>query len=851
MSFQDDDILKIWEGIFSNDDYRLKIADLAANYLEKKSIYVPYPDIDAYNPDFATYILEKPDRCIRLGEKVIRQKLPPTWNPEDNINLRVEKLPRDAHVEIRNLRSTHLGRLVALDGLVRKATVPKLKMTHAHYKCAKCDADIWVPQKGMYAKEPLMCTNDACNRGALKFNLDQETSIYSDTQKIEIQENPEGLRGGAQPERIMGYIEDDISGKITPGNRVTLNGIIRPVEKDRDKSIIFDVFVDIVSVEYTQEEYDEIEITEEDEKEILAMSKDPEFFDKLIKSIAPTIFGMKEVKQAVALQLFGGTRKKMDDDSIIRGDIHILLCGDPGVAKSQILSYMSRLAPRGIYASGKSASAAGLCVGADTYIVKESGELETIGDMVNSRMTAPEEYRPGIWRQAVTDLTIQSIGDLGSVRYLPVSYVWRIDTPKALFKITVGGSVLTLTPETKLQAMKGASFDWVCAKDLAVGDMVSTVRDNMRLLPISEIEYITDDLPDHVYDLTVEPSHAFVGNGFVIHNTAAAVKDDFGDGKWTLEAGALVLADKGLACIDELDKMTPQDRSSLHEAMESQKISIAKAGISATLQSRCSLLAAANPISGRFEAGEKIVGQIDLPPALMSRFDLIFALTDKPDTDYDTRLSGHILGMHERGQVKNLMDREVEGIDKEEILKRTEDIAPIYNMDIIRKYVSYAKQNCFPVMSKTAENMIQNEYLYIRNLGAVEQQVTITPRQLEAYIRLSEASAKSRLSPIVDERDATIAIQLVKFYLDKVAKTENDTYDVDMFGNEFTRKDRQRKKRTMDDIMMELDEFEDGMSEKELASKHPDISEDELHAILNRLSDNGQIYNAKGKWKVA
>ncbi len=855
-AYQDEDILKFWEEILSNDTYRLKIAEVQDNYRERKSLFVQYADIDVYNPDFASYILEKPDRCIRLGEAAVKKKMPASWDPANTINLRVEKLPRDAHVEIRNLRASHLGRLVAVDGLVRKATIPKPKMINAHYICARCGADIWVPQKGMYAKEPVMCINDACNKAALRFNLEQETSVFSDTQKIEIQENPEGLRGGAQPERITGFIEDDISGKITPGNRVTLNGILRPSEKaDRDKSTIFDVFIDILSVEYTQEEYDEVEITEEDEKKILEMSNDPEFFNKLTQSIAPTIFGMNEIKQAVALQLFGGTQKQLDDGTVQRGDIHILMVGDPGVAKSQILSYMSRLSPRGIYASGKSASAAGLCVSRDTYILKESGETEMIGDFVDARMDSPEEYRPGIWRQAIDPVSIQSIGDLGSVRYLPVTYVWKIKTPEKLYRITVGGSSLMMTPETKIQAMKGPIFDWVEAKDLALGDLVSTVRDNMRLLPITEIEVLVDDMPEYVYDLTIEPSHAFIGNGFVIHNTAAAVKDDFGDGRWTLEAGALVLADKGLACIDELDKMTAQDRSSLHEAMESQKISVAKAGITATLQSRCSLLAAANPKMGRFDPTEKIVGQIDLPPALMSRFDLIFTLYDKPDTENDTRLSKHVLNSQRRGEVRNSKYENIKGVDKEKILEDTNNLEPIYSQEIIRKYVSYAKQNCFPIMSDTAFKMIQDEYLNIRTLGNAENQVTITARQLEAYVRLSEASAKSRLSPIVDDRDATIAINLVRFYLEKVAKS-GDSYDVDMFGNDFSKKDRDKRK-ALEEIRKEIledirmDPYGTGMTVEQICLNHPDLTSSQVKSMINVLAQSNDIYEYEdGKWKA-
>ena len=846
-TFQDNEILAIWNEIFSADKYSLRIAEIQANYPLDRSIEVPYADIDMANSDFAMYLFEQPDRCLRIGRKAIRNLLPPTWEPSNEINLRINKLPDDAHVEIRDLRSKHLGRFVAINGLVRKATVPKLKMTKAHFKCAKCEADIWQDQKGMFSTDPLMCPNEGCNKTTPRFILQEETSIYSDTQKIEIQESPEGLRGGAQPERITAFIEDDISGRVYPGNKVTLNGIIRPVEKnDRDRSLIFDVFIDVISIDFSQTEYDEIKITEEDEQEILKESKNPMFFDNLVASIAPTIYGLEEEKTGLALQLFGGCPKEMDDGTKIRGDIHILMVGDPGVAKSQLISYMSNLAPRGIYASGKSASAAGLCVGGDSILINDRGESETIGEFVEARMTDPEEYRPGIWRQAVDGGKTQSISELGSVRYLPITYVWKIKTPEKTFKITAGDSSILLTPETKLQAMQESRFDWVEAKDLRVGDMVSTVKKNMRLQMITEIEVLTEGLPDYVYDLTIEPSHAFIASGFVVHNTAAAVKDDFGDGRWTLEAGALVLADKGLACIDELDKMSEQDKSSLHQAMEQQKISVAKAGITAELQARCSLVAAANPKVGRFNREEKIITQIDLPPPLMSRFDLIFPLFDKPEIERDRALTNHILNTHMRGQAITLkkMGSDMEGLD--EILNKTDDISPVYDSEFIRKYVSYSKRECHPILSETAWTMISNDYLNIRRMGDGEDSpVPITARQLEAYVRLSEASAKTRLSKYVEEIDAARAIKLINSYLKKIASTADGKYDFDMVENKFDHKEMRNIKFINDSVRNALIEAgPTGLTIDEIHDKIPDIQKSTISNVVDRFYKGNQIIEA-------
>ena len=850
-TFQDNEILAIWNEIFSDDKYSLRIAEIQANYPQDRSLYVAYDDIDSANTDFAMYLFDNPDRCLRLGRKAVKNLLPPTWEPANEINLRINELPPDARVEVRDLRSKHLGRLIAINGLVRKATIPKLKMTRAHFKCAKCDADLWEDQKGMFLTEPLMCTNEGCNKGSLRFILQEESSVYSDKQKIEIQESPEGLRGGAQPERISAYITDDIAGSVQAGNKVTLNGIVRPVEKsERDKSLVFDVFIDVLSIDRSEIEYEEIEITDEDEKKILEASKDPEFFTNLVRSIAPTIYGMEEVKTGLALQLFGGNPIEMDDGTTVRGDFHILMVGDPGVAKSQLISYMSRLAPRGVYASGRSATAAGLCVGGDSVLIDDQGQSETIGQFVEARMTEPEEYRSGIWRQAIDGPKIQSISDLGSVRYLPITYVWKIKTPEKVYKISAGGMSIIITPETKLQAMQGSRFDWIEAKDLRIGDMVSIVTKNMRMQMITEIEILTDDLPEYVYDLTIEPSHAFIASGFVVHNTAAAVKDDFGDGRWTLEAGALVLADKGLACIDELDKMTEQDRSSMHEAMESQTVTVVKAGINAKLQSRCSIVAAANPKYSRFVRDEKIAKQINLPTSLLSRFDLVFPLFDRPEIQRDRELTDYIISTHLRGQARTLKKKNSDRKEVDEILETTKKIAPVYSIDFIRKYVSYAKRNCTPLFTKEAITIINNDYLNIRRQGdGADAAVPITPRQLEAYIRLSEASARSRLSPTIEDVDAIRASTLIKHYLDEMFKADDGTYDMDKQGD-FSNTERKEIKEHQKLIkQMVMEESPSGVTVDEIHAKYPDITKDSIEKILKTLNNANEVYENNKRWR--
>ncbi len=688
VNFQDNEIQAAWSDVFSKDNYRIMISDIADNYPQKKSVTVDYADVNAYNVDFAMYVLDNPDKCMDIARKTVMSLVPNINRPGDAINVRLFNLPRDAKVDIRNLRADHLGKLLAVEGLARKVTTVKPRMTHALFRCDRCHSEMWMEQPGMILREPLMCSNPdgSCNKGATRFTLDDKASIYTDTQKIEIQESPEGLRGGAQPERLTGYVEDDIAGEVTAGNRITLNGILRSAEKsDRDKSTVFDTFLDVVSVEFEQHEYDEIQITEEDEERILEMAADPNLYDNIIRSISPSLFGLEEIKGAIALQLFGGCHKEMDDGTVMRGDMHILLIGDPGVAKSQLLRYMSRLAPRGIYASGKSASAAGL--------------------------------------------------------------------------------------------------------------------------------------------------------------TAAAVRDDFGDGRWTLEAGALVLADKGLACIDELDKMTDQDRSSLHEAMESQRISVAKAGITATLQCRCSMLAAANPKYGRFEEDTSIADQIDLPPALMSRFDMIFVLTDKPEKKKDTAISEHILSAHQRGQARMIPEgTEIKGVDIKGIMERTSGIKPVYDVEILRKYVAFSKR-LFPVMTDEAAKIIETSYLRIRQMGNGGNSVPITARQLEAFVRLSEASARMRLSDKVTDVDANRAVDLVEFYLRRIAGNEDGGFDIDKIASGISSKDRNRLDVVRDLLFQYGDE---GLSIDELIQhgSSQGLSETDVTRAVKTLSDGGEIYRS-------
>ena len=661
--------------------YSLELHRLRDMYPDERSLEIEFKDIDMFDSDMAIYVMEHPDIALEQARIAAIEYLGPQM-VGTNINVRIIQMPHDSRVAIREVRSKHLNTLISIEGLVRKATEVHPKMTTAYFECRRCGHSMTIRQDGLILKEPTLC--EGCNKNTV-FDLSEKLSTYSDTQKIEIQESPEGLRGGAQPEKIIGYIEDDLAGCIMPGDRIVLNGIIRSLPKTgREKTTVFEKYFEVISMDYEQKEYDEISITPEDIEQIKELGSHENIMDEIVGSIAPSIYGLNMEKQAIALQLFGGTRKEMDDGSTIRGDIHILLIGDPGVAKSQILRYMSQLAPRGIFASGKSATGAGL--------------------------------------------------------------------------------------------------------------------------------------------------------------TAAAVKDDFGDGRWTLEAGALVLADKGLACIDELDKMGENDRAGLHEAMEAQRISVAKAGITATLQCRCSMLAAANPKLSRFDldAGS-VAEQINLPPSLLSRFDLIFALTDIPNRDLDSNIGRHILNSHLRGQARKVVREK--GDEVQDILDSTNKIAPVYSIEFLRKYVAYAK-NIVPILTPEAMDLIHNNYVNIRaKAEGGKKSIPITARQIEAYVRLTEASARARLSDKAEKEDAERAISIVKYYIEKICGT-TDGIDVDVINGISKNK---RDMYTMIQNAITLHDTGDGAHREDILNECEGNGWD-ARVIISKLEwlvNKGQIYMPK------
>jgi len=684
------DLVAKWEE-FLRSRYWDDLLELADSYPDERSLVVNFPDLDRYDPEFAEELLERPEQVLEAAQAALLQLDLPMDVYMDRAHVRIAQLPR--HYKTRELRSDHIGKLIAIEGLVRTATEVRPKIVSAAFQCQRCGFTFFKEQAGnKFDDQNLKCQNQACDRGG-PFKLILAQSKFVDAQKIRVQESPEDLRGGEQPQTLDVELEDDLAGQIFPGDRVIVNGILKSYQRSspqQGKSTYFDLFHKGIYVEMKEQEFEEIEISPEDEKLILEMSRDPDIYEHVTRSIAPSIFGYDDVKEALGLQLVSGFEKHLPDGARIRGDIHILLVGDPGIAKSQLLRYMTKISPRGIYTSGKSSTSAGL--------------------------------------------------------------------------------------------------------------------------------------------------------------TATAVKDELGDGRWTIEAGALVLADKGIAAVDEMDKMDNEDKSALHEAMEQQTISVAKAGVMATLKSRCSLLAAANPKLGRFDKYEPIAPQINLTPALMSRFDLIFVLTDDPDTKRDSAIAEHILKSNFAGELSTQVSWNPK-ISQEDIDNAMTVIKPVIDPELLRKYVAYARKNIFPTLTDEAKEHFLRYYVGLRSQGQDSNKpVPVTARQLEALIRLGEASARLRLSDKVTLEDAKRVVKILESCLRKVGvDPETGFLDADIIASGTTKSTRDRTKSVMD-IIRDISKENRGPAPKEDVldrAEEQGIERAKAEEIIDRMRRDGDVFEPR------
>jgi replicative DNA helicase Mcm len=373
-----------------------------------------------------------------------------------------------------------------------------------------------------------------------------------------------------------------------------------------------------------------------------------------------------------------------------------------------------------------------------------------------------------------------------------------------------------------------------------------------------KIVSIEKTAPDsrYVYDLQVDNLHNFIANGLIAHNTrfvqqaaeiapksiyvsgktvsgvgltVSAEKDELGEGGWTLKAGALVLASGGLAGIDEFDKIDDEDRAALHEVMESQRVSIAKAGIVAQFSAKCAIIAAANPKYGRFDQNKNLAEQFEVPPTLLSRFDLIFPIVDVLDPEKDAKLAQHILETH-MGKFTE-QDSSVVLVDR----------------DFLRKYVAYARRNCSPKLSESAMEKIRDFYVEMRRMGKDVGSVTITPRYLEGLVRLAEANAKVRLSPIVEGKDAEVSINLMRYVMRQIMTDKaTGVFDVDTVATGKPKSEREKLQKfdVIMDIIREMLKMNDSADIEEVIKEAEGAGVDESSArkIIAELLRKGDIY---------
>jgi replicative DNA helicase Mcm len=654
---------------FKKEKYRQRIAQMALS--GKESITVEFEDLFAFDQGLAERLLEKPEDYLNHANNAAREQLQIEDSAYaeklDKVTVRITQL--FTKEPLRKLGSKNIGKLVMVEAIVVRATPVRPMVMQAAFKCKRCGNLTHVDQTGPFLRAPFECSDSSCRQKG-PFEFVQEESTFVDSQDLRLQEKPEDLPPGQLPRTLaVKLMGSEIVDVARPGDHVSVVGIVRAFAPSRPgigKLRTFILQLDANSIEVLGKEPETSPPSPEEEKKILELAKDPWVHRKIINSIAPSIYGYEHIKEAIMYLLFGGVSKNLPDITI-RGEMNALLIGDPGTAKSQLLQYVSRIAPRGLYTSGRGTTAAGL--------------------------------------------------------------------------------------------------------------------------------------------------------------TAAVIREK--GGGMSLEAGALVLADKGVACIDEMDKMRPEDRVAIHEAMEQHTVSVAKGGIVATLNARTAILAAANPTLGRYEPARTVAENISLPVTILSRFDLIFVLRDVPNKEADGKMSEHILEIHRRG---------------------TSPVEPPIQPELMRKYISYAKA-IKPVLTDEALKRLSAFYLAMRSASETEgSPVAITARQLESLVRLAEARARVALRKEVTAEDAEAAIAIMKKSLEEVGidlSSYKMDIDIIMTGKPKSMRDR------LHIILSELArmEKETGFVEKmvfldELESRHH-IPRQEAERMINQLLREGTIYEPR------
>jgi replicative DNA helicase Mcm len=646
--------------LFLNESYGRELYKAAE---EERSLVVDFHKLDRF-PELSQLLLEKPEYFMEVARSAVDGiDLPAP------VKVRFSNLPEINAVSVRDLRSKHIGKFICVEGVIRRASEIRPEIVAVGWKCHECGNITTTPVSGTFVSRPFKCGNIVDGKPCDSKAFAEEKKVMIDARWATIEE-PFELTEGEKPSQVNVWLSEDLVSpdgrRMTdPGNRLKLLGILREVPKGKIGSVKLDFYLDANHVEPTETTWERLKISDKEEEQIKEFARDPNIYDKLVDSMAPSLYGLRHIKEAIILQLFGGVPRTLPDGTHFRGDIHILIIGDPSSGKSQLLKLVPEIVPRGRYVSGKGVTGAGL--------------------------------------------------------------------------------------------------------------------------------------------------------------TATVTKDEQFMGGWVLEAGALVLTNKGLLSIDEFEKMTQEDQVAMHEALEQGSISIAKASIVATLPAKTSVLAGGNPKFSRFDPMRSISEQIDIPPTLLSRFDLKFTLRDVPDGKVDKKIVDHVLkSRHEAETIKP-------------------SIAP----DMVRKYVAYAKERYSPQMTPEVSRLLRNFYVKTRSRAEGGGPVPITLRQFEALLRLAEASAKIRLSNEITKDDANRAIRLMKDSLKDLGyDTETGEIDVDKSEGGTSFSERSKITRILNMIDQLSGESKDIVplgKLRDMAAKDG-IDSAEVDEIIDRLKREGVLF---------
>lgn len=970
-----------------------------------KVIFLDFKQLTEFSNTLSDEILTNPEETLSIIELAVEES-----GLVNNVRVRLYNLPETQEIKIRNIRSRHLDEMIVIEGIIRQASDVRPQVVNAKFECPSCGTIIGVLQIDKKFREPSRCS---CGRRG-GFKLISKEMV--DTQRLVVEESPEALSGGEQPKRINVFVKEDLvepqmEEKTTPGARVKVIGILKEVPvplATGGLSTRFELAVEVNNLIPLEETFEELDIGEEDERQILELSQDPKIFEKLSKSITPSVWGYEEIKRSLVLQLFSGVQKNRSNGEKSRGDIHILLIGDPGVAKSVTLGFMANISPKGRYVVGKSASGAGLtatvvrdeylkgwsleagamvlsnkglvcidelekmdpqdrsamheameqqsvtiskanvqaCYSEDTEVLTEEGwknykevkklkiaqydpEDKTIqflphkglyeynykGKMYNFKnnrndilvtpnhtMLIREPKKKKYEKINAEDIKYSRIKVVNSGKYkgsekkyftLPgTKHAQNRKHPKYTHQhkdkkipmnlwleflgycITEGG--IETIPTVGIVQKKGKECEKIkkCLRKLtkilgcSLSEIDSGKYERFKIIQKQLYDFLKDlGLKSHNKTLSINLSELSKRQLTILYN-AIMLGDGSSDGKYfSCTSKKLTDQVQAIACLIGKSasqhihykggirgnrKTTYRNSISSKTELELRK-AIKKVNYSGkvwcfstvtgffitrrngkiavqgnTLRAQTSVLAAANPKFGRFDPYQSIAQQIDLPPTLINRFDIIFTLRDLPDKENDARIANHVLEQHRKESAEMLIPRE-----------------------LFRKYIAYAKQRIEPELTDEAINELKKFYVELRNKpvssDAAVKPIPISARQLTALIRMAEASAKVKLQKKVLKEDADIAIDLMKYYLMQVGYDyESKTFDIDKIATGVTSSSRSKIIEVREAItqlegkigkLIPVEELE-----KELEGK---MTSDEMDEAINKLNSSGEIFKPR------